>query len=101
RVPWPQVIHLRPGPHDIIRSISMPKSLKALALAVVVIAAFSLACSGTSRRGPSKYSQRLVILGFDGMDPHLLKRWMDEGKMPNISKLAKGGGMYPLQTTHS
>jgi predicted AlkP superfamily phosphohydrolase/phosphomutase len=79
----------------------MLKSLKALALAVVVIAAFSLACSGTSTRGPSKYSQKLVILGFDGMDPHLLKQWMDEGKLPNIAKLAKGGGMYPLQTTHS
>jgi predicted AlkP superfamily phosphohydrolase/phosphomutase len=35
------------------------------------------------------------------MDPHLLKKWMDEGKLPNISALAKGGGMFPLQTTHS
>jgi predicted AlkP superfamily phosphohydrolase/phosphomutase len=79
----------------------MPKSLKAVALAIVVIAAFSLACSGTARRGPSKFSQKLVILGFDGMDPQLLKKWMDEGKLPNIVKLAKTGGMYPLQTTHS
>ena len=79
----------------------MPKSLKALALVVVAIAALSIACSGTSRRGPSKYTQKLVILGFDGMDPHLLKQWMDEGTLPNIAKLAKGGGMYPLQTTHS
>jgi predicted AlkP superfamily phosphohydrolase/phosphomutase len=43
----------------------------------------------------------LVILGFDGMDPHLLKQWMDEGRLPNIAKLAKQGGFYPLQTTHS
>jgi predicted AlkP superfamily phosphohydrolase/phosphomutase len=74
---------------------------KALTLGVVVITAFSLACSGTSRRGPSKFTQKLVILGFDGMDPQLLRTWMDEGKMPNIAKLAKGGGMFPLQTTHS
>ena len=79
----------------------MPGSLKALALVVVVIAAGSLACSGPSRRAPSKFTQRLVILGFDGMDPHLLEKWMAEGKLPNISKLAKSGGMYPLQTTHS
>jgi hypothetical protein len=79
----------------------MPKSMKALALAVLVIAAFSLACSGSSRRGASKYTQKLVIIGFDGMDPILLKKWMDEGKLPNISALAKGGGMFPLQTTHS
>ncbi len=74
---------------------------KALTLGVVVITAFSVACSGTSRRGPSKFTQKLVILGFDGMDPQLLRTWMDEGKMPNIAKLAKGGGMFPLQTTHS
>jgi predicted AlkP superfamily phosphohydrolase/phosphomutase len=79
----------------------MRKSRKALTLAVVVIAAFCIACSGTSRRGPSKFTQKLVILGFDGMDPQLLKKWMDEGRLPNISKLAKGGGMFPLQTTHS
>jgi predicted AlkP superfamily phosphohydrolase/phosphomutase len=79
----------------------MPTSMKVLTLVAVVIAAFSLACAGTSRRGASKYSQKLVILGFDGMDPHLLKKWMDEGKLPNIAKLAKSGGMYPLQTTHS
>jgi predicted AlkP superfamily phosphohydrolase/phosphomutase len=79
----------------------MLKSLKALALVLVVISAFSLACSGTSKRGASKFNQKLVILGFDGMDPKLLGRWMAEGKLPNISKLARGGGMFPLQTTHS
>ena len=47
------------------------------------------------------YSQKLVILGFDGMDPHLVERWMQEGKLPNLSALAKKGGMFPLATTHS
>ena len=79
----------------------MHTNVKRLALAVVVIAAFSLACSRTSRRADSKFTQKLVILGFDGMDPHLLKKWMDEGKLPNIAKLAGGGGMFPLQTSHS
>jgi predicted AlkP superfamily phosphohydrolase/phosphomutase len=79
----------------------MPKSMKAPALALLVIATFSIACSGTSRRAASKYTQKIVILGFDGMDPILLKKWMEEGKLPHISALAKGGGMFPLQTTHS
>jgi len=79
----------------------MPKTVKALALVLLAIAAATIACAGTSRRGPSTFTQKLVILGFDGMDPHLLKQWMDEGKLPNISKLAAGGGMFPLQTTHS
>src|SRR3954453_58730 len=35
------------------------------------------------------------------MDPHLLEKWMAEGKLPNISALAKQGGFSSLQTTHS
>jgi Type I phosphodiesterase / nucleotide pyrophosphatase len=53
------------------------------------------------RRPASRYTQRLVILGFDGMDPALVGRWIKEGKLPNMKRLAEQGGMYPLATTHS
>ena len=76
----------------------MRHSVTFLAIAALGTA---LACSGGVRRPASKYPQKLVILGFDGMDPHLLQQWMSEGKMPNIARLAKQGGFYPLQTTHS
>ena len=79
----------------------MRKSVRFLVIAVAALAAVSAACSGGTRRGPSTFTQKLVILGFDGMDPHLLRKWMDEGRLPNFSKLAQGGGMFPLQTTHS
>ena len=43
-----------------------------------------------------------MILGFDGMDPRLVQRWMDQGRLPNMQKLAKlGSGVQPLGTTHS
>jgi predicted AlkP superfamily phosphohydrolase/phosphomutase len=35
------------------------------------------------------------------MDPQLVQRWIGEGKLPNIAKLANTGGIYPLTTTHS
>jgi predicted AlkP superfamily phosphohydrolase/phosphomutase len=76
----------------------MRTPVKSLAIAGLAMA---LACSGSARRPASKFSQKLVILGFDGMDPHLLQQWMDDGKLPNIAKLSKQGGFYPLQTTHS
>jgi predicted AlkP superfamily phosphohydrolase/phosphomutase len=79
----------------------MSKSGTLLATALAAVALSVIACSTTTRRPASKYSQKLVILGFDGMDPHLLEKWMAEGKLPNIAKLAKQGGFYPLQTTHS
>jgi predicted AlkP superfamily phosphohydrolase/phosphomutase len=59
-----------------------------------------VACSSP---GPeARFTQKLVILGFDGMDPALLGRWIKEGQLPNMAKLAsQGGGVYPLATTHS
>src|SRR3954470_397561 len=80
----------------------MRKSVRRLAMAIAgALAAASLACSGSGPRPASTFTQKLVILGFDGMDPHLLEKWMAEGKLANISALAKRGGFYPLQTTHS
>src|SRR6478735_9593950 len=76
-------------------------ALRLVCATLIAAAALSLSCSSSPRRGPGKFSQKLVILGFDGMDPNLLGKWMAEGKLPNIAALAKGGGMFPLQTTHS
>src|ERR671913_1257212 len=69
------------------------------ALALALCAACSLvSCSG---RRAGQYWQKLVILGFDGMDPDLVLRWVAEGKLPNIKRLMNDGGLYPLTTTHS
>src|SRR5438093_13786014 len=35
------------------------------------------------------------------MDPALAGKWMNEGKLPNMKRLADQGGMYPLATTQS
>ncbi len=42
--------------------------------------------------------KRAIVLGLDGLDPVLAKRFMDEGKLPNFSKLAATGTFTPLQT---
>ncbi len=42
--------------------------------------------------------KRAIVLGLDGLDPVLAKRFMDEGKLPNFSKLAASGTFTPLQT---
>jgi predicted AlkP superfamily phosphohydrolase/phosphomutase len=48
-------------------------------------------------RGPAEIS-RAIVLGLDGLDPVLARRFMDEGKMPNFSKLADQGTFTPLRT---
>ena len=77
----------------------MPGSSTIRSIGTPAAVALAIACDG--RRPTSKYSQRLVILGFDGMDPNLVRKWMDEGKLPNMKRLADQGGLYPLGTTHS
>ena len=70
--------------------------------AVVVAGALALAlvsCQSAAQK--PKYTQKLIILGFDGMEPTLAERWMAEGRLPNLAKLASQGGFYRLGTTHS
>ena len=67
--------------------------------AAVCLAGLSLA-SCTSRP-PDEPRRRMVILGFDGMDPRLVREWVDAGRLPNMRRLVEQGGLYPLGTTHS
>jgi predicted AlkP superfamily phosphohydrolase/phosphomutase len=43
--------------------------------------------------------QKVFVMGFDGMDPTLARRFMEEGKLPNLKKLADSGTFQTLQTT--
>jgi predicted AlkP superfamily phosphohydrolase/phosphomutase len=43
--------------------------------------------------------RRLIIIGFDGQDPRLTERFMAEGKLPNLARLAETGCYTRLQTT--
>jgi hypothetical protein len=38
-------------------------------------------------------------MGFDGMDPTLARKFMDEGKLPNLKKLEETGTFAKLETT--
>lgn len=43
--------------------------------------------------------KRVVILGLDGMEPSLAEKYMAEGRMPNLAKLAGQGCYKKLATT--
>jgi predicted AlkP superfamily phosphohydrolase/phosphomutase len=43
--------------------------------------------------------RRVVILGFDGMDPQLTERFIAQGKLPNLAKLRERGTFRLLATT--
>ncbi len=74
--------------------------MKPLLTFLLLVSVGTWAC--VRSRPAETVQQKLVILGFDGMDPRLVQRYMDEGRLPNMQKLAKqGGGVHSLGTTHS
>src|SRR5215210_8606355 len=48
---------------------------------------------------PGAQDQKLILLGFDGVDAKLTQQWMDEGKLPNLAKLRGQGTFAPLRST--
>ncbi len=47
----------------------------------------------------SKIQDKVMILGMDGMDPNLVRRFMAEGRLPHFKKLMELGKFGELQTT--
>ena len=50
-------------------------------------------------RGGKSTGLKMVILGFDGMDPHLLESMMTQGKLPAFQRLRAVGDYRRLQTS--
>ncbi|MFB3903427.1 MAG: alkaline phosphatase family protein [Acidobacteriota bacterium] len=62
-------------------------------MASLLLLLFLAAC------GSAPPSKKLLILGLDGLDPQIMTRLMDEGKLPHFSRLRCGGGFSPLATS--
>jgi len=62
--------------------------------------AFLVLGSLPAQADASAGSAGVFIMGVDGMDPDILSRLMDEGKMPNFQKLAQEGSFQPLGTSN-
>jgi predicted AlkP superfamily phosphohydrolase/phosphomutase len=53
----------------------------------------------TKVSGKQETQKKVLILGFDGMDPHLTEIWMSQGKLPAFARLRAQGDFRPLQTS--
>lgn len=51
------------------------------------------------RKTGKSRARRVVVIGLDGQDPDLTEKFMQEGLLPNFSKLANKGSFKKLQTT--
>ena len=50
-------------------------------------------------RSAAAAGQKVIVLGFDGVDARYTERWMNEGKLPNLAKLRAMGTFRPLRPT--
>ena len=41
------------------------------------------------------YADKIMVLGVDGLDPRLSRKYIDEGKMPNLKKIVEMGAQRP------
>jgi predicted AlkP superfamily phosphohydrolase/phosphomutase len=63
---------------------------------ILIVAGFGASLCAAAPAAPP----RVVVLGFDGADPKLVEQLMQEGKLPNLSKLAHEGSYSRLATTN-
>ena len=64
----------------------------------IVVAAVAALLAGSLAADVSKPAH-VVVLGFDGVDAHVVEDMMAAGRLPNLSALRKRGGYSPLVPT--
>ncbi|MEW6742776.1 MAG: alkaline phosphatase family protein [Planctomycetota bacterium] len=96
------LLYIGPGPgFALIGSFLVLFSAFLLAIPIVLSWPIRAVFRLIFRRATRTHSRidRMIILGFDGMDPKLARRFMTEGFLPNLSRLAATGCFYPLATS--
>jgi predicted AlkP superfamily phosphohydrolase/phosphomutase len=70
-------------------------AFRVVPLSAICLLGIVSACRDEVGRAANK---QLIVLGFDGFDPRLAQRMLDEGRLPNFARLAAAGGFQPLGT---
>jgi predicted AlkP superfamily phosphohydrolase/phosphomutase len=79
---------------------AMARTTRWAAVVLVGATVTMFACGGPAP-APDTGKPKLVIIGFDGMDPDLVREYMAAGQLPNLARVMKAGGLYDLDTTVS
>jgi len=76
-----------------------------LLMLLPVLAAWTLTSACGKEKSPGQASRaltaqpalgRVIVLGFDGLEPSLVRQWVGEGKLPNFGRVIEAGAFGPL-----
>lgn len=102
---WPAVAWAYIGPgagFAFAGSLLVVVAAFALAIGTILLWPFTFAIRTIRVGNPYKNAsaKRVIVVGLDGMDPGLATKFIREGRMPNLAKLAESGVFRPLDTSH-
>jgi predicted AlkP superfamily phosphohydrolase/phosphomutase len=82
------------------RALSRRDFLKAGAAASAAVGLGGAARLVPKVYGTARPRPKMIVLGLDGLDPVLTRRWIDDGRLPAFRRLLAGGGDFrPLGTS--
>jgi len=71
------------------------------AAAAALAAGISTRAASAQEQKPRRVAgKKVIVIGFDGMDPLLCIRLMEQGRLPNLDRLRKNNGFRPLATSN-
>jgi predicted AlkP superfamily pyrophosphatase or phosphodiesterase len=65
----------------------------------LLLAASGLMIASCVRPKGEAGGRKVIVLGIDGLDPQLLHRYMQDGRMPNFQRLEHEGSFRELRTS--
>ncbi len=83
-------------------SLAVMVAAFALAIGTILLWPFTFIIRTIRVGNPYKRAQarRVIVMGLDGMDPGLTTKFLREGKLPNLQKLAEKGVFRALDTSN-
>lgn len=82
--------------------IRCPRCALVLAGALVVLLVSLPGCGGASapEESAARAPRKLVVLGFDGLDPDYVERLVERDRLPHFARLMDEGASGPLRSRH-
>ncbi|MDP2922186.1 MAG: alkaline phosphatase family protein, partial [Candidatus Omnitrophota bacterium] len=84
----------------IFRLLKKYKKIVIISLLLTIIALGLTIIGVTMSKKEFKFDKKIIILGFDGLSPEIIEPMMEEGKLPNFSRLKEQGSYRHLTTTN-